>query len=110
MTYLAWISAYEATSLARAIGLPQEVLEEVTRSNGNMTDPMLQFLGIHKMPDEARRGAPMQKILDGYRKVAEKDLTWTLALAREVDLELPGTDLASRLMGRIYGVEDEGSG
>jgi hypothetical protein len=75
-----------------------------------MTDPMLQFLGIHKMPDEARRGEPMQKILDGYRKVAEKDLTWTLALAREVDLELPGTELASGLMGRIYGVEDEESG
>ena len=110
MTYLAWISAYEATSLARAIGLSQEVLEEVTRSNGNMTDPMLQFLGIHKMPDEARRGEPMQKILDGYRKVAEKDLTWTLTLAREVDVELPGTELASGLMGRIYGIEDEGSG
>jgi 3-hydroxyisobutyrate dehydrogenase-like beta-hydroxyacid dehydrogenase len=44
--------------------------------------------------------------LRGHRDVAEKDLAWTLRLAREAGVSLPGTALASQLMARIYGVEE----
>jgi 3-hydroxyisobutyrate dehydrogenase len=44
MTYLAWLSAFESLHLARAAGLSEEKLEEVTRSNGNLTEPMRLFL------------------------------------------------------------------
>lgn len=108
MTYLAWTSAYEATRLARATGLPQEVLEEVTRSNGNLTDPMLAFLAVHKAPDAARLSPEFQARLRAFVEVAEKDLACTLALAREHGLALPGTGLAAQIMGRVYGLEDEG--
>ena len=108
MTYLAWTAAFEATALARAIGLPQEVLEEVTRANGNLTEPMQQFLAIYKAPEEARRGAAMQSVLRGFVAVAEKDLASTLALAREAGVALPGTALASQIMARVYGLEDGG--
>jgi 3-hydroxyisobutyrate dehydrogenase-like beta-hydroxyacid dehydrogenase len=106
MTYLAWTSIYEATMLARAAGLSQEVLEEVTGSNGNLTDPMRAFIAAHKAPDEVRRSDGFQKAMRGYVEVAEKDLAATLALARECGITLPGTAMASQIMARVYGLED----
>jgi 3-hydroxyisobutyrate dehydrogenase len=106
MTYLSWTAAYEGTCLARAVGLPLEVLEEVTRSNGILSEPMQRFLGVHKLPDDARRSDAVQALLRGHVAVAEKDLAWTLQLAREAGVSLPGTALASQLMARVYGLED----
>jgi 3-hydroxyisobutyrate dehydrogenase len=110
MTYLAWTSAYEATRLAAAAGLSQDVFEQVTRSNGNLTDPMLAFLALHKAPDATRRSDGFQRMLRSFAELAEKDLGATLALARECGLDLPGATLASRIMGRVYGVDDGGRG
>jgi 3-hydroxyisobutyrate dehydrogenase len=108
MTYLAWTSAFDATQLARAAGLSQEVLEEVTRSNGNMTDPMLAFLQAHKLPEAVRRSESVQALMRGHLAVAEKDLAATLALARKSGIALPAAALVSQIMARVYGVEDEG--
>ncbi|HYB12767.1 MAG TPA: NAD(P)-dependent oxidoreductase [Myxococcota bacterium] len=106
MTYLAWTSAYEAMLLAGAAGLPLQVLEEVARSNGNLTDPMMAFLGLHKAPEEARHSANFQAMVARFVKLAEKDLAATLELARECGVALPGTALASQIMARVYGLED----
>jgi len=108
MTYLAWTSAFEAFVLARGAGLSQEVLEEVTRSNGNMTDPMLAFLNAHKLPESVRRSESFQALMRGHLEVAEKDLAATLALARQSGVSLPGAALVSQVMARVYGVEDGG--
>jgi len=108
MTYLAWTSAFEAFVLARAAGLSQEVLEEVTRSNGNMTDPMLAFLNAHKLPESVRKSEGFQAMMRGHLAVAEKDLAATLALARQSGVALPGAALVSQIMARVYGVEDGG--
>jgi len=106
MTYLAWTSIYEATMLARAAGLSQETLEEVTGSNGNLTDPMRQFILAHKLPAEVRRSEGFQKNMRLYTEVAEKDLAATLALARECGITLPGTAAVSQIMARVYGLDD----
>ena len=106
MTYLAWLSAFEAQLLARASGVAQDAFEEVTRSTGNLTDAMLAFLTIHKLPDETRRGEAFQARLRGFATLAEKDLAVTLAFARENGVALPGTGLAQQLMARVYGLED----
>lgn len=108
MTYLAWTSAYEAFVLARAAGLSQEVLEEVARSNGNLTEPMLAFLQAHKLPESVRRSEAVQALMRGHLEVAEKDLAATLALARKSGVALPGAALVSQIMARVYGVEDAG--
>ncbi len=106
MTYLAWISAYEASLLARAAGLSPAVLEEVTGSNGNLTEPMRAFLALHKAPEASRTSEGFQGLLRGFVEIAEKDLAATLALARQCGIALPGTALASQLMARVYGLED----
>jgi len=108
ITYIQWAAAYESFHLARAVGLPQEILEEAGRSNGQLTELMITYLGAHKLPDEARRGEDMQRLLRGHMRTAEKDLAWALKLARDADVALPVGGLVSQMMARLYGVEDAG--
>jgi 3-hydroxyisobutyrate dehydrogenase len=107
LTYLAWTAAFEAHMLARASGLSQECFEEVTTATGNLTGLMKAFLGAHKLPEETRTSDAMQQTLRGYLAVAEKDLAWTLQLARECGIALPGTALVSQIMARVYAVDDD---
>ena len=108
VTYIQWAAAYESFALAKAVGLPQALLEEAGQANGQLTPLMLSFLALHKAPDEARASEGMQSLLRGYLDVAEKDLAWALQLARSADVSLPVGGLVSQLMARIYGVRDEG--
>lgn len=106
MTYLGFLAAFEATLLARESGLSQAAFEEVTRSNGNLTDQMQAFLMLHRVPDAQRREPGFQQMLHGYTTLAEKDLAVTLAFAREHGVALPGAGLCQQLMARVYGLED----
>jgi 3-hydroxyisobutyrate dehydrogenase len=106
ITYLQWTAAFESASLAKATGLPLPVLEEVGRSNGQLTELMIQYLGTLKMPDAMRKSDDMQAYLRTQMHVAEKDLAHALALAREAGVALPGAALVSQLMARIYAVDD----
>jgi 3-hydroxyisobutyrate dehydrogenase len=106
MTYLGFLAAFEATTLARAAHLSTSAFEEVTRSNGNLTDQMQAFLMLHRLPDEQRGEAGFQHMLRGYTTLAEKDLAVTLAFAREHGVALPGTALCQQVMARVYGLDD----
>jgi len=108
ITYIQWAAAYESMALARAVGLPQEILEQAGRSNGQLTDMMLAFLAGHKAPPEIREGEAFQKLMRGHMEIAEKDLAWALALARKAGVALPVGGLVSQSMARLYGVKDEG--
>jgi 3-hydroxyisobutyrate dehydrogenase-like beta-hydroxyacid dehydrogenase len=108
VTYIQWAAAFESFQLAKATGLPQELLEEAGRANGQLTPLMQAFLALHKAPEEARRAAGMQSLLRGHMNVAEKDLAWALELARQAGVSLPVGGLVAQLMARIYGVEDGG--
>ncbi len=107
ITYIQWAAAYESMALARAIGLPQEVLEQAGRSNGQLTDLMIQYLGTHKIPEETRESDAFQALMRGHMKIAEKDLAWALQLARKSGVALPVGSLVSQSMARLYGVNDE---
>jgi 3-hydroxyisobutyrate dehydrogenase-like beta-hydroxyacid dehydrogenase len=106
MTYLGFLAAFEANLLAERAGLSREALHEVTRANGNLTDQMLAFLTLHRVPAEQQADPGFQRMLHGFTTLAEKDLAVTLAFAREHGVELPGTALCRELMGRVYGVAD----
>jgi 3-hydroxyisobutyrate dehydrogenase-like beta-hydroxyacid dehydrogenase len=106
MTYLGFLAAFEATTLARAAGLSTSAFEEVTRSNGNLTDQMQAFLMLHRIPADQRADAGFQQMLRGYTTLAEKDLAVTLAFAREHGVALPGTGLCQQVMARVYGLDD----
>lgn len=107
ITYIQWAAAYESMALARAIGLPQEILEQAGRSNGQMTDLMVAYLAAHKAPEEARKSEGFQNLMRGHMNIAEKDLAWVLQLARKAGVSLPVGSLVSQSMARLYAVEDE---
>ena len=106
VTYIQWAAAYESFVLAKAIGLPQEVLEEVGQSNGQLTSMMIAYRAGLKLPDAVRQSPPFQKQMRSHMTIAEKDLAWVLSLARQAEVSLPVGGLVSQLMARIYGVED----
>jgi 3-hydroxyisobutyrate dehydrogenase len=108
ITYTQWLATFESFSLAKATGLPIEVWEEIGRSNGQITEMMVNYSRGLRLPEEARRSQPVQKLMRGFMNVAEKDLAWVLQLARDGGVALPGAALVSQLMARIYGVEDAG--
>ncbi len=108
ITYIQWAAAHESMLLARAIGLPQEVLEAAGRANGQMTDLMVTFLAVHKVPEADRLSDSFQEMMRRNMKIAEKDLAWALRLARESDIALPVGGIVAQSMARIYGVEDAG--
>ena len=108
VTYLQWAAAFESFALAKAVGLPQELLEEAGRANGQLTPLMQAFLALHKAPESARKSDGMQALLRGYMQVAEKDLAWALELARRAGVSLTVGGLVAQQMARIYGVADEG--
>jgi 3-hydroxyisobutyrate dehydrogenase len=106
ITYLQWMAAFESSSLARATGLPIEMFEQVGRSNGQLTDMMVAYLGTHKLPEAARKSEAFQTYVRTQMHNAEKDLACALDLARQAGISLPGAALVSQLMARIYAVED----
>jgi 3-hydroxyisobutyrate dehydrogenase len=107
ITYIQWAAAYESMALARAIGLPQEILEEAGRANGQLSEMMITFLTGHKLPDEVRNADGFQALMRGHMDIAEKDLAWALQLARKAGVALPVGGLVSQSMARLYGVDDE---
>jgi 3-hydroxyisobutyrate dehydrogenase len=108
ITYLQWTAAFEAAALARGVGVPLEVLEQAGRSNGQLTDLMVAYLALFKLPESARKSEAMQAYLRTQMHVAEKDLACALQLAREAGVSLPGAALVSQLMARIYPIEEAG--
>jgi len=108
ITYIQWAAAYESMTLAKAVGLPIETLEEAGRSNGQLTEMMLQFMTGHKLPDEVRNQESFQDLMRNHMNIAEKDLAWALRLAREAGIALPVGGLVSQSMARLYGVDDKG--
>ena len=104
MTYLEFLAASEAFRLAEAAGLPIETLEEITRSNGNLTDQMQAFLGLHKLDAQTRQN--LSDMLEGLAAVADKALASALELAEGLDLDLPGAQTCRQLMRRTYGLDD----
>jgi 3-hydroxyisobutyrate dehydrogenase-like beta-hydroxyacid dehydrogenase len=106
ITYIQWAAAYESFHLAKAVGLPHTVLEEAGQANGQLTQLMINYLGTFKLPEEVRKSDALQKLMRGHMTIAEKDMAWVLALAREEEISLPVGGLVSQLMARLYAVED----
>jgi 3-hydroxyisobutyrate dehydrogenase-like beta-hydroxyacid dehydrogenase len=106
MTYLGFLAAVESTLLAQSASLSREALEEVTGFNGNLTGQMRALLGLRDAIPQHTDDEGFQAMLRSFANLAEKDLGATLAFARERGVDLPGTALCRRQIGRVYGVEE----
>ena len=106
VTYLQWLAAFEGSALAKGTGLGIDMFEKVGRSNGQITDMMVAYLGAHKLPEAALKSEAYQHYVQTQMHNAEKDLACALDLAREAGVALPGVALVSQLMARIYLIDD----
>src|SRR5690606_17785021 len=108
LQYIAFAGVMESFSLLEHLGLPKDVLEEITRSNGLLNESCAAYMnGVVAMDDATVRSEGMQNYMRGRLEVAEKDLSIALREARRVGYAMPTTGLVAQLMARIYRVEDE---
>ena len=105
MTYQGFQAAFEASLLAKTAGLPFEVFEEVTTSNGNLTRQMRAFLGLRHALEARADDVGLRQLAAGFAALAEKDLSIALESASELGLALSGTLECRKNMARVYGAE-----
>jgi 3-hydroxyisobutyrate dehydrogenase len=105
MTYQGFQAAFEACQLATTAGLSFEVFEEVTTSNGNLTDQMRAFLGLRRALEARADDAGLRRLVAGFAELAQKDLSIALEAAGEVGLALSGTGQCRENIARVYGAE-----
>jgi 3-hydroxyisobutyrate dehydrogenase-like beta-hydroxyacid dehydrogenase len=104
MVYVTRLGTLEAVELARAAGVADGVLAELTRETGALSDQSDVWLAIH----EARYRGETDATLDANMLVAAdllaKDLRHALALAVEHGIVLPATAVTATAADRIYRV------
>lgn len=101
MTYAEFIAIYEAMCLAQAAGLSRDVVKEVGAANGNITEQMSMFLGLHEFKPHLS-AEDFEKLAGGFAAVAEKDLQIALEQAREHGADLPGCSKSYELIKNVY--------
>jgi len=105
--YIAFLGVMESFTLLKHLGLPKDVLEEITRSNGLLNESCAAYMnGVVSMDDATVQSEGMQSYMRGRLEVAEKDLSIALREARRVGYAMPGAALVSQIMARVYRVED----
>lgn len=107
LTNLSFAASLEGLRLARALGLPQELFEEGGQANTMLNALHLQYLSVHKLPDETRRSDDLQDLLRSRMEIAQKDLGHALTMAREHGVSLPVTGLVTQILARVYNVYDD---
>jgi 2-hydroxy-3-oxopropionate reductase len=107
LSNVCFAAALEACELTKAMGLPQELIEEAGQETGMLNPMLLQYLSSQKMPDEARRSDQMQDYMRGRMEIAQKDLSLALEMAMASGISMPVTSLVAQSAARVYGVYDD---
>ena len=91
----------EAMRLAKAAGLSTDVVKEVGAANGNITEQMGMFLGLHEFKPHLSE-EEFENLAGGFVAVAEKDLTIALEQAKVVGETLPSCERSLELIAKVY--------
>jgi len=99
ITYAEFMAMSEAARLAEAVGLPLDLLREVGKSNGVVTEAMHMFVSNRNALAASCSDEQMVEIFGGFGQLGEKDLDCALASAADNNIELPST---ARLREVVY--------
>jgi 3-hydroxyisobutyrate dehydrogenase len=103
--YLGFLAAFEGRRLADGAGISLDILRQVAEVNGVLTPPMLAYLGMQQSLRAAGvDGEALERQLERFADLAEKDLAITLEFARDLGIALPAAALCQQLMAQVYGV------
>ena len=92
ITYMQLQAAIEGVGLAIAGGLDEKVLREVMAGNGNLTTAMSQYLDFCATGPARLGQEAYLAFKDRTADLAEKDLDFALGFAKDVGVDLKGTE------------------
>ena len=98
MTYSAFIAIRESQALAKAAGLEPEVLYEVGRGNGMVSDFNYRFISNRDAIFDGCDDDTVRTIFGPFGQLGEKDLDAALQTASALGLELPNAENSRRLI------------
>jgi 3-hydroxyisobutyrate dehydrogenase-like beta-hydroxyacid dehydrogenase len=102
MVYVSRIGTLEAVELARAAGVPDGLVAELTGQTGTLSEQSAVWLGIY----EARRRGETTPTMDATMTVASdllaKDLRHAVALGAETGIVLPASAVTATAGDQIY--------
>jgi 3-hydroxyisobutyrate dehydrogenase len=99
ITYAEFMAMSEAVKLADAAGLSADVLREVGKSNGVITENMHSFIANRNALSASCTEEQMAEFFGAFGKLAEKDLSCAIESASELGVKLPYTE---KLQGDAY--------
>ena len=106
MVYVSRIGALEAVELARAAGVRDGLVAELTAQTGTLSEQSSVWLGIY----EARRRGETDPVLDANMVTAAdlyaKDLRHAVALGADLGVDLAASAAAIPFADQIYLVRD----
>lgn len=91
ITYAEFMAMSEAVRLAEGGGLAPELLREVGKSNGAVSESMYQFINNRNALARQSSAEQMDQIFGAFGRLGEKDLDCALQSAEEMGLDLPST-------------------
>jgi 3-hydroxyisobutyrate dehydrogenase len=105
LVYVSRLAAYEAVTLARAAGVRDGLVEELTLQTGAMCDQSQVWLEIHERRLRGERSDPVEdEHMVTAAALMEKDLRHAVALGAELGLVLPGSAVTAGFGDEIYQV------
>jgi 3-hydroxyisobutyrate dehydrogenase-like beta-hydroxyacid dehydrogenase len=104
VVYAGFAAYIEALDLARAAGVPDGLVEEVTEASGALSDLSAFTLPFYKHLRDDPHALDEEEILRVTRALVDKDLTDAVKLAQAHGLTLPVAQLLSHSGTRIFPV------
>jgi 3-hydroxyisobutyrate dehydrogenase len=104
MVYVSYLATYEAAELARAAGVADGMLADVTRATGTLSPQSDLFLQILELRRDDPDGFLPNAAFEISSALLEKDLRHACDLAAEHGVELPGAALTRGLGDALYRV------
>jgi 3-hydroxyisobutyrate dehydrogenase-like beta-hydroxyacid dehydrogenase len=105
MVYLGYQSVLEAVELARAAGVADGLVKQVTSASGSLSPQSEVWLDIYERRRVDPGDAAEQATFATYAALLEKDLRAAAALAEVHGLDLPGTRLMAVRGAATYVVD-----
>ncbi len=102
MNYAAFSAISEGTALLRAAGVELQALYDVGSANGVVSPMMKQFIDGRDGVRAACSDEDMRSIFGPFASLAEKDLDHALALAEQLALNLPQTEVVRRHIDAVF--------
>lgn len=102
ITYAEFTAMSEATRLAQACGLSADVLREVGKSNGVINEQMHQFVRNRDALMQEGAAPEMSEMFAAFGTLGEKDLQCALTTAKQLQLELPATELIKTMIKDVF--------